>query len=279
MKPILCILMTVCLCCAHTSCGAKTEETPALRVIFLDVGEGDCTLLRTPEGDVLIDAGSESSQDTLCRKLEALGVTRLELMILTHGDEDHIGGADGVLARFPAKEIWVSRTQGSSEAYDRLKTANEKAIICRLSDHTVKTVGGVSFFAFAPLKNASTVSENDGSIVLKVTCGNASALFTGDMSASHEAMLVDFYGARHLSCDLYKVAHHGASDANSQILLEAASPAFAVISCGADNAYGHPHGEVLLRLQQIGARVYRTDLSGDITFDCDGERFFPITRN
>ncbi len=278
MKRIGCFLALLCLCLSCVSCRVPTEvePPPVLRVIFLDVGQGDCVLLRTPGGDVLIDAGSEDTQDTLCRKLEVLGVTGLELAIFTHADEDHIGGADGVLARFPAKEIWVSATHAESEVYARLKKASAGSQLRAVRENAITTVGGVGFFVFAPMMGVQAGSENDGSIALKVTCGKASALFTGDMSAKYEELLVERFGARHLSCDLYKVAHHGASDSNSTALLKAASPEWAVISCGAGNAFGHPHGEVLLRLQRAGTRVLRTDLSGDIVFDCDGERFFPI---
>lgn len=275
MKRIFYVFIVLSLCCFHTACSASPQKEEALlRVIFLDVGQGDCALLRTPEGDVLIDAGPESSQDTLCRKLEALGVTELALAIFTHGDEDHIGGADGVLTRFPAKEVWISARQGDSEAGERLLAACANARVRVLQESVVFKIGSVSVFAFAPMEDGT---DNDGGIVLKVTCQNASALFTGDLSAVAEARLLERFGALHLSCDLYKVAHHGSSDANSQAFLDAISPTWAVISCGVGNSFGHPHGDVLLRLQRLGVRVFRTDLSGDIVFDCDGERFFPIT--
>ncbi len=277
MKRLVCILIIISACLLYTACmPARQEKEFPLRVIFLDVGQGDCILLRTSAGDVLIDAGPEDSQDTLCRKLDALGVTELELAIFTHGDEDHIGGADGVLTRFPAKEVWISAHQGDSEANERLLTACKNARVRVLQESVVVKIGSVSVFAFAPLEAGA---ENDGGIALKVTCQNVSALFTGDLSAAAEARLLERYGALHLSCDLYKVAHHGSSDANSQVFLDAIAPAWAVISCGAENSFGHPHGDVLLRLQRLGVRVFRTDLSGDVVFDCDGERFFPITND
>lgn len=277
MKRLVCILIIISTCLLHTACmSARPKEESLLRVIFLDVGQGDCILLRTSAGDVLIDAGPEDSQDTLCRKLDALGVTELELAIFTHGDEDHIGGADGVLTRFPVKEVWISAHQGDSEASKRLLEACVNVQMRVLQESVVVKIGGVSVFAFAPIE---ADAENDGGIVLKVTYQNASALFTGDLSAAAEARLLEHYGALHLSCDLYKVAHHGSSDANSQVFLEAITPAWAVISCGAENSFGHPHGDVLLRLQRLGVRVFRTDLSGDVVFVCDGERFFPITND
>lgn len=278
MKRLVCALIAFGVCLLSVACVAPRQDADVLlRVIFLDVGQGDCILLRTGAGDVLIDAGTEDSQDSLCRKLKALGVTKLQLAIFTHGDEDHIGGADGVLEKIPAKEVWMSPLQGDSEAYGRLIAACGEARVRVVREETVVNVGGVAFFAFAPMVGADT--ENDGGIVLKVTCGNASALFTGDVSAAYEARLLERYGTIPFSCDLYKVAHHGSSDANSAEFLAAIDPAWAVISCGAGNSFGHPHGEVLLRLQRLGVRIFRTDLLGDVVFDCDGEEFFPITND
>lgn len=277
---ILCALLLVCTCALAVSCTTPCEEPDALlHVIFFDVGQGDCILLRTKGGDVLIDAGTESSQERLCRKLESLGVKELALVIFTHTDEDHIGGADGVLARFRAKRVWAPPLDADSESCKRLAEVCKGQNLHTVCEWDIATVGGVGFFALAPMEGVTLSDANDNGIVLKVTCGDASALFTGDVSEKCEKILVERYGALHLDCDLYKVGHHGASDSNSEVLLDAASPTWAVVSCGAGNSYGHPHGATLLRLRKRGIRVLRTDVAGDIEFTCDGKDFFPIIKD
>lgn len=261
------------------ACAMPTEPLPkeiSARVIFLDVGQGDCTLVRTQKGDVLIDAGSEASQERLCKKLKALGVSRLELAIFTHPDEDHIGGADCVLAQFPAKEIWITDVEGEGEHYERFLQSVQACdgALKRIREGALCRVGDTVFFAF-PLVAGNNLDTNANSLIVKLTCGEATALFTGDAGAEIEARLVERYGRTHLDCDLYKVGHHGADTSTSQALLDAMQPTQAVISCGAGNVFGHPHGATLRALKAAGVTVYRTDRMGDVVFDSDGKEWIP----
>lgn len=275
------LVFAVCFVCSSCRTGDARELPPQtlLRVIFFDVGQGDCALVRTQEGDILIDAGPDASERTLCRKLEEMGVTHLLLAIFTHPDADHIGGADAILSRFCAQEVWSSDAVGESEAYERFVAAASACEVWKTSkDALVRRFGNVGVSVLrAHAEDRESGDVNDGSLVIKITCGEAAALFTGDGSAEMERALVEAYGKSHLSCDLYKVGHHGSADANSALLLEAVKPRYAVISCGADTLLAHPHGAVLSRLGAVGAEIWRTDRDSDVVFDCDGKHFAPKT--
>lgn len=243
-------------------------------VYFLDVGQGDCALLRTEEGDVLIDAGPESAQDALVHRLHALGVKSLRLAVFSHPDEDHLGGADGVLSAFPTEQVWVNGSLEQTETVEAFLRAAERTdtpiVTVRAGDRM--RVGDLDILALAPMEGAS-LEGNSGSVILKITCGDVSALFTGDAELEAEEALLSRYGREVLSAGLYKVSHHGAANGSSDAFLRAVRPQFAVISCGAENPYGHPNGATLLRLAEAGAEIYRTDLLGDVLFITDGTKW------
>lgn len=252
------------------SCGEKTQHE--LEIFVLDVGQGDAILLRTREGDVLIDAGPESAQEALCYRLEELGVERLKLAVFTHSDEDHVGGADGVLRSFPTESVWIGSYFEQNESSQMLFEAayETDANVVRVNDGTHLELGTVSIFVLFPFALVEEASSNDQSIVLSVTCGSVRALFMGDVSEKNERALLERYPTPQLNCALLKVAHHGSETSSCAEFVEATSPQYAVIGCGRGNAYGHPHGIVLERLEAVGARILRTDLHGDIAFYTDG---------
>ncbi len=269
----LAILLLICL--VLPACRETPDEKVLLQIYVLDVGQGDSILLRTREGDILIDAGTEMSQALLCLRLEQLGVEELELLILTHPDEDHIGGADGILQQFEVKEVWINGAESEETCFTALQTAAEE---CGL-ELTValagkgRRVGDVSLLVMAPWESGSE-SGNRDSIVLKVSCGEISAIFTGDADLETEERLISYYGISQLDCDIYKVGHHGSSTSNGKRFLLALSPEYALISCGKGNPYGHPHGEVLRELTEIGAEILRVDRLGEILLETDGKEIW-----
>lgn len=267
---ILCLLLILSLLPSFSSCGASKPYE--LEIRFLDVGQGDAILLRTAEGDVLIDAGSDASQEELCLRLTQLGVKSLTLAVFTHSDEDHIGGADGVLRQFPTQTVWITpyfEDQLCTQMLlDAAHDTGAEVIEVMNGHHTVLSSTGIA--VFSPRGGAAGADDNDRSIVLKIVCNGISALLMGDASFAAEDDLFKAHDRTQLDCDILKVAHHGASSSTGHALLQAASPTYAVISCGAGNLYGHPHGEVLQRLADAGAEILRTDLLGEIVFYTDG---------
>lgn len=269
MRRIVCCILVLTLLLV-SSC-APASDLPLLRIHFFDVGQGDAILLRTPEGDILIDAGTDASEQELCLRLKQLGVLELQLAVFTHPDEDHIGGADGVLSRFPAKEVWLGDGEATGESIERLFKAISKTdtLLHTVRAGEVRRFGELVISVLAPLHD-SYKDTNEGSIVLKLHCGDFDAILTGDAGAKQEAELLLRYGVSQLACDLYKVGHHGSNTSSSLDFLQALKPTYAVISCGDANSYGHPFGEVLANLEAVGATVLRTDLQGEIILETDG---------
>ena len=271
MKRWQWIFFLLALCLLLTSCHSASAAPP-LRIYFFDVGQGDAVLLRTDEGDILLDAGPEDAQDLLCLRLEQLGVTELTLAIFTHPDEDHIGGADAVLTRIPTREVWTNGAPLAGEAAGRMLDVAKQMGVPVRTPRTGKVVrfGQTVISVLAPLQDVSGAGNED-SIVLKILCGEIGAIFTGDAGIEQEVGLVLTYGESVLDCELYKVGHHGSNTSSGIAFLQSVTPAYAVISCGAANRYGHPYGEVLGRLEDVGATILRTDLLGEIVFETDGE--------
>ncbi len=265
-------LLALCALLLLNGC-RKSTDAPILEMICLGVGQGSATLLRTAEGDILIDAGRESGQDELCRRLAELGVERLALLILTHPDEDHIGGADGILEQLTIDDVWTNGDVAENESYESLvRTAREREISLK----TVRageeiTLGEMHLSVLSPFGELSG-EENEDSLVLLLRCRSFGALLMGDVGEAGESAILEAYGG-HLDVDVLCAGHHGANTSTGVSLLEAASPGYAVISCGAGNPYGHPDGRMLSRLQDAGAVICRTDLEGDIAFSVYEDEF------
>lgn len=279
MKRFICFIITlVCIWVALPSCAPKLMSEDALcRIYFLDVGQGDSTLIRTRDGDILIDAGPESAQNTLCLRLEQLGVKEIALAIFTHPDEDHVGGADGVLAQIPVREVWLPMRDMDNPSAARMEKAiaDSGATRKNVRSGEVLTIGDAIVAALAPFGDA-TNDSNDSSIVVRVTCGEIGMLFMGDASVKVEQKLMQIYGEARLSAQLYKVGHHGSSTSNTGAFLEIVKPTYAVVCSSIDNSYGHPHGVVVERLQNIGATVLMTATDGEVVLECNKSAIWHI---
>ena len=279
MKKSICFLLTLVLLCALLSaCVQKPMSDEALcRVYFLDVGQGDATLIRTREGDILIDAGPESAQDALCLRLQQLGVKEIALAVFTHPDEDHVGGADGVFDHFSVREVWLPVEEMDNPSAARMEQAIQKSGAVRKNVRAgeVLSLGDVHVAALTPIREASG-NTNDSSIVVRVGCGDIAMLFMGDSGTQVEQELMDTYVAAHLKAQLYKVGHHGSSTSNSEAFLDVVKPTYAVVCSSADNSYGHPHGVVMQRLQNVGATVFMTATDGEVVLECNKSAIWHI---
>lgn len=280
MRRTLCLLLTlICICSMLFACAPETMSEDALcRVYFLDVGQGDCTLIRTRNGDILIDAGPESAQDALCLRLKQLGVKELALAVFTHPDEDHVGGADGILEQISVKEVWLPVREMDNPSAARMEQAIEKngAIRKNVKAGVVLAVGDVVVATLAPFGDASN-DPNDNSIVLRISCGEIGMLFMGDASVKVEKKLMQTYAKGHISAQLYKVGHHGSSTSNTEDFLDVVNPVYAVICSSIDNSYGHPHGVVVERLQDIGATVLMTATEGEVVVECNNSAIWHVS--
>lgn len=239
---------------------------------FIDVGQADAALIRTAQGDILIDAGTNASEEALKAYLDNLGVTELKYAVFTHPHEDHIGGADMILTTYQVDCVILPDVTQNSKTYTRMMDAIEERNIDVIEATPGKTftVGEVKCTILAPIGTAYT-GLNDYSVVLRADYGDTSVLYTGDAEVGSEGEMVERYRLTgELDCDILKVGHHGAKTSSSAAFLELVTPVDAVISCGEGNTYGHPTGEALAALAKVNATVHRTDLEGSIVFVSTG---------
>ncbi len=248
--------------------------TDQLSVHFIDVGQGDAILIQFPSGqNMLIDAGSNAYAPTVISYLQQLGVQKLDYCVGTHPHEDHIGALDDVISAFPVEHVYLPKVAHTTRAFENLLNAiSEKGLRVREAKAGVAIDVGEQASALIVAPNSGDYQDlNDYSVVIKVSYGQTTAIFTGDADRiSEQEMAASSFD---LQADLLKVAHHGSRTSNAQELLDRAQPEYAVISVGAGNTYGHPHSEAVERLTQLGATVYRTDLMGNIVFKSDGVSF------
>lgn len=256
---------------AHTA--TDTSASPSdtldpLTVHFLDIGQGDSTLITCGDHSMLIDAGDNNVGTKIQLYLTKQGITSLDYAIGTHPDADHIGGLDVILYKFDVNRTFMPDIVSDTRTYDDvIQTVRNKNYKI---EHPVPgetySLGDASFEILGPLKEYDDTNSN--SICLKLTHGSNTFLFCGDAELEAESDLLS--SGADLNADVLKVSHHGSDTATSQSFLQAVSPSCAVISCGDDNKYGHPHQEVLDRLNQDDITVYRTDLQGTVTVTSDG---------
>ena len=269
---------------------AAFERDDALRIYFLDVGQGDAALIHTPTGQTVLIDGGESTDDLLAQLRGALpsGHERLDMLIVTHPQIDHIGGFIDLFGHYEIGRIVVSPLNRRAALGRRLEQlAAERGVEVAVARAGTRILlrddGGRPPLMLDVLWPASASASSDAqtdapnfnaeSIVLRLTYGDLRALFTGDIGAAQELAL-----ARRLCgvapCDLtaqiLKVPHHGSGGSTTDLLLRRVRPSLAIISAGAGNPHGHPHADVLALLAREGAETLRTDERGRITIRSDG---------
>jgi len=255
---------------ASQTATTSKESSSKLLVHFIDVGQGDSILIQTPDGiNMLIDGGPKSSSEKLVSYLKNLNITKINIIVSTHPHEDHIGGLADVINNFTVDNVIDSGNPHTTNTYknylNAIKTKNINYIIPDLgqefklgSSTKIKILGPVT----------KTTDLNNSSIVIKLTFGSISFLFTGDAQNQEESQILS--KGYDLSSQVLKVGHHGSSSSSSIKFLKSVSPSIAVISCGKNNSYGHPHEITLKNLANLGITIYRTDTTGDIEISSDG---------
>jgi len=254
---------------------AKAPDTSKpegmLEVHYIDVGQGDATLIKCGSHAMLIDGGNNNKGTTVQLYLKKQGVESLDYVIGTHPDADHIGGLDVIVYKYNCDTVimpdYEKDTKTYQELVDVIHDKNMKITYPVVGEQYA--LGEAKFTIIAPNSNSYGGNANDYSVAILLEYGKNRFLFTGDAEEASEAEMLT--NGIDISADVYKVAHHGSRSASTQEFLNAVHPKYAVISCGEGNSYGHPHAEVLNRLRSMGVEVFRTDEQGSIIASSDGE--------
>lgn len=247
-----------------------------LEIHFLDVGQGDCCFIITPnKKSILIDGGGSTSdnydvgENTLIPYLLDKGYKKIDYIFITHFDQDHVGGILSVLEELQVGKIYISKQEEISENYDKfldiVKSKELKVKLVQAGDNL--NIDNIKIQILWPVKES--IKENilnNNAIVMKLEYANFSMLFTGDIEEIAEKELIKLYGKTDkLQANILKVAHHGSKTSSSQEFIELVKPQIALIGVGKNNLFGHPSQIVLERLENYGTKIYRTDEDGEIS--------------
>ncbi len=269
--------ITLLLLAAITFGGILSNPLPAtaanpdkMEVHFIDVGQGDATLITCGGHAMLIDSGDDSKGTAIQNYLKKQNIKKLDYLILTHPDADHIGGAPVVITKFDIDKVFVSNYEKDTKTYQKLIQAldNKRLKYTTPSVGSQYSLGTATITILAP--NDTYDNPNDASIVCIIQNGNNKFLFTGDAGEDAEKDIAN--NGLDISADVYHVGHHGSKYSTSKEFFDAVNPTYAVISCAEGNSYGHPHAETMNTLRMNGVKVYRTDEEGTIIATADGKK-------
>lgn len=272
---ILTLLIASCDILEDTNNTTETEfivNENDLLVHFIDIGQGDATLIELPNDEVaLIDGGPRDSSDKLIKYLKNNGIDKIDYVVATHPHEDHIGGLPKVIKNFEIDKVYMpERTANTNifkELLETIQKNNKKIKIAKSGDKIIDEEN-LKFYFLGPVKN-NYENTNDYSIVSKVEYGQNSIIIMGDAEKTSERDILN--SNMNLKADVLRVGHHGSSTSSSEKFLEAVNAKYYIISLGKDNSYGHPHREVLKSLSKYTDKVFRTDELGDIKMVSDGK--------
>ena len=279
MSKILNMLMAFVMSLGISGSNVNPSDIPEnsnFEVHFIDVGQADSALIECDGKTMMIDGGNVADSNVVVAYLKKEDVTELNYVVCSHAHEDHVGGLSGALSVTKADNIYAPKTEANTKAYKNFKKKAEEQNVeikhpnvgdeIQLGSSTVEFLGPVD-------ENGKDL--NSTSIVLKITYGNTSFLFTGDAESDEEEEILN--SGADLKSTVLKVGHHGSRTSTSYPFLREVMPQYAVISVEKGNSYGHPNEETLSKLSDAGVEAYRTDESGDIVMTSDGNSINIVT--
>lgn len=252
---------------SETTSGSDSASSE-LQVHFIDVGQGDSTLILCGGEAMLIDAGDNGKGTAIQLYLQKQGVEALTYVIGTHPDSDHIGGLDVILTKFDCGAVIMPQIASDTAAYRDVigaLTYRNYQITPPLAGDSYR-LGEAVFTIVAP--NGEYADDNNSSVGIRLVHGNNSFLFTGDAETEAETDMLQ--SGIDIKADVLHTGHHGSASSSSRDFIDRVAPAYAVISCGRDNPYGHPHEQTLDTLREYDVQVFRTDEQGSIVAVSDG---------
>ncbi|NFM31743.1 MBL fold metallo-hydrolase [Clostridium botulinum] len=273
-KNLIITCLLICLSIIFTACSQQSSnavntsnKSNELKVHYIDVGQGDSILVQTKDKNILIDAGTRKSSDNLINYLKKQHIKKLDYVIATHPHEDHIGGMPKVIDEFEISNFYAPKKTANTKIFkDMILQLKKKNLKINIAKKGISLDSSLDFLA--PVKD-NYENTNDSSAVVKLTHGNTKFLFTGDAEKTSEKDILN--SNEDLSSNVLKVGHHGSHSSSSKEFLDKINPKIAIISCGKNNDYGHPHKETMKELKKRNIEVYRTDIDGTILLTSDGE--------
>lgn len=272
---IVALLLAVFLWSTVSHNAQSDTSTSAVEVDFLDVGQGDAILIKLPESkQILVDGGREGTVLERLKSEMPPFDKKIEYVVASHPDADHIGGLVPVLQNYSVGEFFESGKTSESATFNKLENLiGEKKISkkqVRAGDKIDLGSGSDLNFLWPDENAAKTATTNNASVVARFDYESGKILFTGDAEVDSQNQMMARYKAGELRADILKVPHHGASSAYNKKFLEEVGAKFAVISVGKNNNYGHPTQIILSALESLGAKILRTDELGTIEFSWSG---------
>ena len=259
----------VCILLFLSGCGRQTMENPGIRITFFDVGKGDAILIETKRHNVLVDSGYDDTSEIILDYLADREIKRLDYMILTHFDKDHVGGADKILEAVEVDQVLQPDYESDSEQYLQYqKTMKDKDMQAHLVVKTERlALDGADFLIYPPQQAEYETEDNNFSLVISMKYESRSFLFAGDCEEERLEELLE-QAEFSLSHDVLKVPHHGREEKNTVEFLSAVSPGIAVFTCPKDMPVKE---DICEALKKLGAKIYLTG-KGNITCLCDGDK-------
>lgn len=278
-RLLLCFLILIPLLFGISPVKAEPSP-PTMTITFIDVGQGDATLIQDGNGfDVLIDGGQNYLGDDLLGYIRQHNVDDIEVVLATHADQDHIGGLITIIEAtdIPVESVYYNGYAGDTLVWTEFldAIASEGLNLIPAQYPQTFTWGELNVQVLNPLPGLANPLQNEASVVLLISYGQVSVFLTADIDTGVEALLP--MRTSNLEADILKVAHHGSKYSTSQTFLEQVQPKETIISVGS-NPYGHPSPQVLSRLVNFGARIWRTDHVGTIQVLSDGESYNMLPR-
>ncbi|MEK4403412.1 MBL fold metallo-hydrolase [Sporosarcina sp. FSL K6-6792] len=268
-KKYLSIIMAFILAISLLPASIATAAPTELKVHFIDVGQGDSILIQAPNGkNMLVDGGTKAAGAKVVSFLKAKGVKRLDYVVATHPDADHIGGLIPVINAFPVTNFIDSGNVHTSQTYfEMLELIDKKNIKFTIAKELDKLALDPNVIIRVLHADENATDSNDASIVLKATYNKVSFLLMGDADTAIEDQIRSKYDVK---ATVLKNGHHGSDTSSSAAFISNVNPSIAILSYGKNNSYGHPNLSVESRLQKVGAKVYKTPLDCNITVTTNG---------
>lgn len=246
---------------------AQAEDS--MLVHFIDVGEGDSTLIQLPDGkNMLIDAGDIDKGETVTEYIKNTGIEKIDFIIGTHPHSDHIGGLETVINNFETENIYMPKVLHDTVTFENLLSCIKRKgykVKSPMAGDILYSEGDVKIEVLSPMEE-SYKNLNNYSMVVKIRHGEKVFLFTGDA----ENIILNRLSIDE-KVDVLKIPHHGSETSGSEMFYMKVMPKFGVISVGDNNSYGHPHKEVMERIKRFNIECFRTDTDGTIVFESDGK--------